>query len=232
MKPELIVALDLPSSSSIPTTLDTLPGDIAWFKIGLELFTSEGPEALKTLRNRGKMIFLDLKLHDIPRTVARAVEAAARLDVHLLTIHASGGHDMIKAAAEAAAAFGTKAPRIVAVTILTSLNDNDLHSIGYRSGCRQQALDLATLAIEAGADGVVCSPLEVAEFRVRLGAKPLLVTPGIRPAGGAAGDQKRIATPASAVRDGASFLVVGRPVLEAADPAAAAKAILAEMHSA
>ncbi|MBM4154707.1 MAG: orotidine-5'-phosphate decarboxylase [Lentisphaerae bacterium] len=226
---ELIVALDVADSSAIGGIVDRLPDEVRWYKVGLELFAAEGPKALEPLAARGRHVFLDLKLHDIPRTVERAVRAAARHGVGLLTLHASGGRAMIEAAAEAARGAGPAAPKILAVTVLTSLDAADLAAIGVGRAPADQVLALAEVALSAGADGVVCSPQEAAAMRKRFGAGPLLVTPGIRLPSDAVGDQKRVATPAGAVRDGATHLVVGRPILEAADPAAAARRVLADM---
>ncbi len=229
MAAELIVALDVPGADAIPGIVDGLPPEVAWYKVGMELFTAAGPEALRPLQARGKRIFLDLKFHDIPRTVANAVTCAARHGVGLLTVHAAGGRAMLQAAAEAAREAGAARPRIVAVTTLTSLNQGDLADVGVVRPLAEHTLALAELAVACGIDGLVCSPLEVAALRRCLGPGPLLVTPGVRPAGAAVGDQKRVATPGDAVRDGSSFLVVGRPILEAADPAAAAREVLRQM---
>lgn len=233
MSAELIVALDVPTVDRIGPLVDALPDAARYYKVGLELFVAEGPAALAPLRERGKKVFLDLKLHDIPRTVARAVTRAANHGVALLTVHAGGGRGMLTAAAQAAQAArqaGERAPRLVAVTTLTSLDRHDLAELGVKRSVAEHTAALGRLAIESGVDGLVCSPLEAAGFRRRLGGEALLVTPGVRPAGAAVGDQKRVATPSSAVRDGASHLVVGRPILQASDPAAAAEAILREMH--
>ena len=231
MKPELIVALDVPTADEIPAIVNALPSGVTHYKIGLELFAAAGPAALEFLAESGKQIFLDLKLHDIPRTVARAVQAAAQHNVGLLTVHAGGGRAMLSAAAEAAAQEGDKAPKLVAVTTLTSLDQDDLTELGILRSIGDHTAALGRLAIDCGIDGLVCSPLEVANFRENLGDGPILVTPGIRPAGGDVGDQKRVATPAMAVNGGSSFLVVGRPILEANDPAAAADEILTQMNS-
>jgi len=238
-KAELAVALDLPSSDAIPAVVSCLPQAVTWYKVGLELFISEGPACLRHLGEAGKKVFLDLKLHDIPRTVARAVSAAATHGVDLLTVHAGGGRAMLEAAAESAAEFGEKAPKLVAITTLTSLAQQDLEEMGVSRPLRQHTHALGQLAIESGIDGLVCSAQEVAEFRDALGPDTILVTPGIRPAerdpggqvrpGNEMADQKRVATPAMAVKAGSSLLVVGRPILEADDPAAAAQAILDEM---
>jgi len=227
MKAELIVALDVPSADDIPSIVESLPDEISYYKIGLELFAAAGPAALDFLHRKNKNIFLDLKLHDIPRTVARSVEAASRHGVSLLTVHAGGGRDMLTAAAHAAAGK----LKLVAVTTLTSLDQGDLTELGIERPLPEHTAALGELAIDCGIDGLVCSPLEVANFRKTLGEDPILVTPGIRPAGGDLGDQKRVATPANAVKDGSSFLVVGRPILEADNPAEAAAEILRQMQS-
>ena len=230
-QPELIVALDVPSSNNIASIVDALPAEVTWYKIGLQLFISEGPSALTLLKKRGKKIFLDLKLHDIPRTVARAVASISRHEVDMLTVHAAGGRDMLKAAAEAAAESGLRPPKIVAVTTLTSLNEGDLREMGISRPLTEHTLALGTMAISSGIHGLVCSPLEAAAFRKTIGKQPILVTPGIRPAGVEAGDQKRIATPSAAIQAGANFLVVGRPILEAADMKSAALLILSQMKN-
>lgn len=226
MPAELIIALDVPEAAAMGPIVDALPKEIAWYKVGLEIFAAEGPRALDPLRERGKRVFLDLKLHDIPRTVARAVRSAARHGAGLLTVHASGGREMLKAAAEAARECGPGGPRILAVTVLTSLDASDLEAMGVRRTPSEQVLALAGLALEAGADGWVCSVQEAAGLRAAYGPAPLLVTPGIRLPTDDVGDQKRIGTPADALRAGATHLVVGRPVLDAPDPAAAARALL------
>ena len=229
MKAELIVALDVPDGAAAVAAAKKLPSEVHFVKVGLELFIAEGPDILKLITALDKKIFLDLKLHDIPRTVERAVQSAAKHNVFMLTLHASGGRAMLRAAAEAARAFGPAAPKLVAVTVLTSLDQNDLHDLGVARTPAQQVLALGELAIGSGMDGLVCSAQEVDALRQKLGPQPLLVTPGIRLPSDAVGDQKRVATPASAVKDGASFLVVGRPILEAVDPVAAARAVLANM---
>lgn len=228
---QLIVAVDVPSSSAIPPLVNRLPGAVSWYKIGLELFIAAGPDALSYLKEKNKRIFLDLKLHDIPRTVARAVTTAAEHNVGLLTLHAGGGRAMLTAAAEAAAQCALP-PRLLAVTTLTSLNDNDLTELGVGRGTIEHTYTLGALAIDCGIDGLVCSALDVGSLRQQLGPEPILVTPGIRPAGGDAGDQKRIATPTMAVNAGSDFLVVGRPIVQAENPGAAATAILEEMTNA
>lgn len=239
MKAELIVALDVPSARAIPPIVDSLAESVSFYKVGLELFTAEGPSALAYLKEEQKRVFLDLKLHDIPRTVAHAVKSATRHGVDLLTVHGGGGYDMLRAAADAAAKAGPAGPKLLAITTLTSLNQDDLTQLDITRPLLEHTLSIGKLAISAGIDGLVCSPKEVSQFREALGTDPILVTPGIRPAGtGTAGtgtdpaDQKRVATPGMAVRAGASHLVVGRPILQADDPAAAARAILEEMAAA
>ncbi len=229
---ELIVALDVSSIAEVERTVDRLGDAVAFYKIGLELFSAEGPAVVRAVKRHGKRVFLDLKLHDIPRTVERAVRAGAALDADLMTVHASGGKAMIRAAKDAALACGASAPKILAVTVLTSLDPSDLADLGVAREMKAQVEALGRLACASGADGIVCSPHEVANMRVALGPDALLVTPGVRPAGADVGDQKRVATPAQAVRNGSTHLVVGRPILEAADPCAAARAIAAEMAGA
>jgi orotidine-5'-phosphate decarboxylase len=232
MKPDLIVALDVPASADIAPLVHRLGHSVSYYKVGLELFCAGGPEVLLPLQMAGKQVFLDLKLHDIPRTVARAVTTASRHGVQWLTLHAAGGRAMLREAAAAARDLGPSAPRLLAVTLLTSLDARDLEDLGVSRTPADQVLRLAEMAVACGIDGVVASPSETAALRRALGPHPLLVIPGIRPAGAAAGDQKRVGTPADAVRAGASFLVVGRPILEASDPAAAARAIRVEMDAA
>lgn len=230
MNADLIIALDVGNADEVPPILDRMPDEIRWYKVGLELYTASGAKALTELQRRNKRIFLDLKLHDIPNTVAGAVRAAARLGVHLLTVHATGGKAMLQAAAQAAHEAGDAAPKLIAVTTLTSLSNDDLRDIGVQRNIREQALALGDLALSCGMDGLVCSPLEVESLRERFGAPPLLVTPGIRLPEDDVGDQKRVATPGEAVRHGASFLVAGRSLLNAPDPRAAAERMLDAMR--
>ncbi len=231
MYSEIIVALDVASASEIPPLLDLLPDEIKIYKIGLELFCAEGPSVVELVRNRDKEVFLDLKLHDIPRTVERAVKRVAELGVKLLTVHTSGGRTMLDYAAQAALDAGDKAPAIIGVTTLTSLNEDDFADLGIERTIQDQALCLGRLAMQAGIDGLVSSVWEAAALRKDLGQNPLLVTPGIRMSSDAVGDQKRVATPADAVHAGSNYLVVGRSILAAEDPHAAAVAILANMKS-
>ena len=196
-------------------------------KLGLEFFCANGPEAMAAAW--GRPVFLDLKLHDIPATVAGAVRAVLPLAPGMLTLHAAGGAAMLAAAREAAEAAGQNRPRLLGVTVLTSLDAEALHATGVAGGVRQQVLRLARLALAAGMDGLVCSPQEVGMLRDAFGARPVLVVPGVRPAGSVSGDQARTATPAEAARAGADWVVVGRPITQAANPAAAAAAIAAEL---
>jgi orotidine-5'-phosphate decarboxylase len=224
----VIVALDYPSAQQALALADTLAGQCRWLKVGLELYLAAGPAVVETLRRRGFNIFLDLKLHDIPNTVAGAVRSVSSLGASLLTLHGSGGSAMLAAAAEAAS-LSPNAPKLLAVTVLTSMDRQGLGETGVASSPAEQVLRLARLACTAGMAGLVCSPLEVALLRAELGADPLLVVPGIRPAGAASGDQQRVATPRQAIADGASMLVIGRPITQAPDPAVALRAILAEL---
>lgn len=232
MPAEVIVALDVPTIPEMLKVVDELGDSISFYKVGLEIYTAEGPAVVRQLKDRGKRVFLDLKLHDIPRTVANAVTAAARHGVDLLTIHSVGGRTMIGAAREAARAAGAAGPKLLAITTLTSLDQSDLTDIGVLRDLETHTLALGGFAVRAGADGLVCSPLEVAAMRQQVGAETLLVTPGVRPSGGEMGDQKRVATPSAASRDGATHLVIGRPIVQAPDRKAAAEAILAELAGA
>jgi orotidine-5'-phosphate decarboxylase len=227
-KDRLAVALDLPDAAQALALVDRLGNTCQWFKVGMELYYAAGNRIVHQLRDRGFNVFLDLKLHDIPNTVAGAVRSATQAGASLLTIHASGGRAMMSAAAEAASAPGS--PRLLAVTVLTSMDANELAGIGITTSPAEQVLRLARLAQASGIDGMVCSPEEVAALRRETGPSTLLVVPGIRPAGAAGDDQKRIATPAQAIAAGASMLVVGRPITRATEPAEAARAILKEIE--
>jgi orotidine-5'-phosphate decarboxylase len=229
-KDRLAVALDLPSEQEAMRLVDRLEGTCQWFKVGMELYYAAGNSIVQQLRDRGFNVFLDLKLHDIPNTVAGAVRSATRAGASLLTIHASGGAAMMSAAAEAASAPGS--PRLLAVTVLTSMDANELTGIGITVSPAEQVFRLARLAQASGIDGMVCSAEEVATLRKETGPNTLLVIPGIRPAGSAVEDQRRIATPAQAIAHGASMLVVGRPITRATNPAEAAHAILEEIEHA
>ncbi|WP_353071360.1 orotidine-5'-phosphate decarboxylase [Tunturiibacter gelidiferens] len=229
-KARLAVALDYPDAEQALRLVDTLGQTCQWFKVGMELYYAAGNTIIYQLRDRGFNVFLDLKLHDIPNTVAGAVRSATQAGASLLTLHASGGAAMMVAAAEAACAPGS--PRLLAVTVLTSMDAAQLAGTGITASPADQVLRLAKLATQSGIDGVVCSAEEVAAVRAATGPDTLLVIPGIRPTGTAIGDQKRIATPAQAIADGASMLVVGRPITQATAPAAAAQAILDEIAEA
>ena len=226
----LIVALDAPGLQEAETLLDRLAGVVEWFKVGSQLFTAAGPAAVELVLKRGGRVFLDLKYHDIPQVVGGAVREATRLGVGLLTVHASGGTVMLRAAAQAGADGGPARPRVLAVTILTSLDRAILQrELQVPVSVAGQVVHLAGLAQAAGCDGVVAAPPEARQLRLTLGPEALIVTPGVRPAGADAGDQRRIATPAAAIRAGADYLVVGRPITGAPDPAAVAEAILREL---
>jgi orotidine-5'-phosphate decarboxylase len=227
----LIVALDVPDAGAASVLLDRLDDTCSWFKVGLELFVAAGPTVLEPILRRGHRIFLDLKLHDIPNTVAGAVRSAASLGVDMLTVHAAGGPAMLSAAREALAGTA-RPPELLAVTVLTSFDATQLASVGVVGNPAQQVELLAKMSLAAGIQGFVCSPQEVAAVRAFAGPESTLVIPGIRPVGSAVGDQTRIATPAQALQRGASFLVVGRPITQSADPAKAAEAILEEMAAA
>jgi orotidine-5'-phosphate decarboxylase len=224
----LIVALDVPDTASAVALVDRLEGTCRWCKVGLELFVAAGPAIVEKLSKRGLSIFLDLKFHDIPNTVAGAVRSASSLGARMLTLHAGGGPAMLAAAQEAVSQLDD-APQLLAVTVLTSMDKAQLRAVGTSREPGPQVKLLAEMGMVAGLRGFVCSPEEVAELRSLTGPEGVLVVPGIRPAGAAAGDQKRIATPASAIREGASYLVVGRPIAQAANPAEAADAIVHEI---
>jgi len=227
----LIVALDVPDSRSAMRLVAELEGTCSWFKVGLELFISTGPAVLEPIIARGHNVFLDLKLHDIPNTVAGAVRSAAGLGVRMLTVHAGGGPAMLAAAKSALVGIANP-PELLAVTVLTSMDAEQLHAIGVERAPSEQVVSMARLGLESGIRGFVCSPQEVAAVRALTGPQGVLVIPGIRPAGAAIGDQKRIAGPAEALRMGASYLVVGRPITQAPNPGEAAAAILEEMAAA
>jgi len=223
----VIVALDVPDMAGLTAFLDRLQGRPTFYKVGLELFVAEGAAAVEVVRKRGGKVFLDLKLHDIPETVARAVASSKALGAELLTVHTAGGFEMMRRAAEVAAGK----PGILGVTVLTSLSEDDLRADGISGGMREAVVRRAKLAEKAGARGIVCSPQEVADVRAA-SATLALVVPGVRPAGAALGDQKRVATPASAIAAGADYLVVGRPIRDARDPAEAFSAVVGEVAAA
>jgi orotidine-5'-phosphate decarboxylase len=225
----LIVALDVPTAEAARGLVDQLAGKVGLFKIGSQLFTAAGPGFVQEVVGRGESVFLDLKFHDIPNTVAGAVSSASRLGVSLVDVHGLGGRAMLEAAAGSLPAMNT---RLLAITILTSHDEMTLGQIGVNGSVHDSVRRLALLAKDSGLDGVVASPHEVAVVREACGADFLIVTPGIRPAGAAAGDQVRAATPATALAAGADYLVVGRPITAAEAPRAAADAIVREMESA
>ncbi len=233
MRNPIIVALDLPDAAAAIRLAERLTPVVGAFKIGKELFTAAGPEIVRRFRAAGAPVFLDLKFHDIPSTVAKAVETATRLDVQMITIHASGGRTMMaaaeKAAQETAKSLGHPAPLVLGVTVLTSMDASDLVEIGLTAPPVAQVERLAKLAIQAGLRGLVCSPQELSALRKILPAETQLVTPGIRPHDSEKGDQKRTLTPKEAITAGASWLVIGRPITGAADPRAAAEKILASL---
>lgn len=228
---EIIVALDLPSREQAFDLVERLGDSITFYKVGSPLFTRAGPQFVTELRARGKRVFLDLKYHDIPSTVANAVEAAAQLGVDLVTLHASGGEAMMRAARDA---VGDNGPRLLGVTILTSFTADDVEKVWNKEiiSVREEVARLSGLAVAAGLHGVVTSPLEVESLKRRHGAGFIVVTPGIRPVGDGLGDQARTATPGEAARAGSDFLVVGRPVLTADDPLAVVHAMRVELDGA
>lgn len=223
----VIVALDVPDLKSAGTFLDRLEGQPAFYKVGLELFVAEGVRAIEAVRSRGGKVFLDLKLHDIPETVARAVTSAMSLGAELMTLHTAGGLAMMKRAEQAAQGRA----KLLGVTVLTSLAEDDLRADGIGGSMREAVVRRAQLAVKAGIAGIVCSPQEVADVR-KACPSLLLVVPGVRPAGAELGDQKRVATPASAIAAGADYLVVGRPIRDASSPAAAFTAVVNEVTTA
>lgn len=228
MRERLIVALDVSNAAAAQALVQRIGETAGIYKVGLQLFTSEGPSVVRELVSSGRRVFLDLKLHDIPNTVSHAVKAAVELGAHMLTVHSTGGAAMLRAAAEAA---GDRL-NILAVTVLTSLSDEDLQETGISGRVTDQALRMAALVQNAGCQGIVSSPREALAIRKSLGEGFAIVTPGIRPAGTESNDQQRIATPAMAIANGATHIVVGRPITQAADPARAAQEIVTEMEQA
>jgi len=229
----LIVALDVDSKEKALRIVDELKEEVGIFKIGSELFTACGPKIVEDICKKGSKVFLDLKFHDIPNTVAKAAVSATRLGVFMFNLHSLGGYDMMARSALAARAEADKLkieqPKILAVTVLTSMDENSLKKVGVDDNMKNQVLRLAVLAKGASLDGVVASPQEASMIRERLGKDFLIVTPGVRPSWAAAGDQKRIATPKEAIESGADYIVVGRPIIEADDPVEAAKRIIKEI---
>jgi orotidine-5'-phosphate decarboxylase len=225
---QLIVALDVSTAAAAGKIVAAVGDAATTYKVGMQLYTAEGPRIVSDLLSSGRKVFLDLKYHDIPNTVASAVRNAAGLGVHMLTVHALGGGEMLRAATTAARAMSPDV-KVLAVTVLTSMDETDLGKIGVKGRVLDEVMRLAALAVADGCHGVVASAREATALRKQLGENFLIVTPGVRPAGADHGDQARVVTPGQAMAAGASHIVVGRPIIEAADPAQAAKDILAQM---
>ncbi len=225
---KLILALDLETREEAFAMLDRLGDSLEWVKVGLQLFTAYGPDFVREIADRGYKVFLDLKLYDIPNTVAKAVQSISSLPVELLTLHASGGGEMLEWANKARADYSPNL-NLLAVTVLTSMDEAQLRSLNVHASTEAQVKHLADLSLKAGIQGLVCSSLELAPLRARFGYEPIIVTPGIRPKGSLADEQKRIMTPHAAAAAGSSYIVVGRPILNADDPAVAAATIRAEL---
>lgn len=224
---QLIVALDVPTFEESVQLVESLAGDIAWVKVGLELYTREGPDVISAMKKRGLSVMLDLKMHDIPETVGRAVSTACFAGADMITVHASGGFDMLAAAQKSASDWNA---RILAVSVLTSLDDNDLKRVGVVNTVRQQVSTLAMLAAEAGVPGIVCSPREAALVR-NMQPGMIIVTPGVRPVDTAHDDQKRVASPSVARASGANYIVVGRPIRDATDRREVVRNIKQELNT-
>jgi orotidine-5'-phosphate decarboxylase len=227
---QVIVALDYPDAAAALQLVDGLTPDLCRLKVGKELFTRAGPQLVESLVGRGFDVFLDLKFHDIPNTVASACHAAADLGVWMVNVHALGGERMLLAAREGVER-ASRVPLLIAVTILTSMDANDLAAVGLSGSPQDNVIRLATLAHQCGLDGVVCSSRETGVLRDRLGTDFSLITPGIRPAGSQADDQRRVMTPADAIRAGSSYLVIGRPVTRADDPVSVLRTINSELSA-
>ncbi len=225
---KLIIALDVPTSAAARKIVAAVGDSVTTFKVGLQLYTAEGPQVVRDLVSSGRKVFLDLKYHDIPNTVGLAVREAAGLGVMMLNVHALGGSKMLRAAVEGARAVNPDV-KVLAVTILTSMDQPELAKVGVQRPVLDEVMRLASLAMAEGCHGVVASAQEAAALRRQFGGDFVIVTPGVRPAGGSHGDQARVVTPAEAIAAGATHIVVGRPIIEAADPAQAARKILAEM---
>ena len=224
-KEKIIVALDVATKKEALVLVDQLRGQISFFKIGLQLYTAEGPEIVRAVRGSGGKVFLDLKLHDIPNTVACAVESASQLDVQMLTIHLSGGLQMVRAATDARKGMMS----ILGVTVLTSANEELLRQLGISDDVNRHVSRLAKIGVENGVDGLVASAHEIKALREQFGSKIKIVVPGIRPSWSDAGDQKRVMTPREAIESGADYLVIGRPITAHANPVEAVKKILEEL---
>lgn len=233
-KERLIVALDVDTREEVEFLVDALKDEIGMFKVGLQLFTSMGSEIIRYIKIRGGKVFLDLKLHDIPNTVSETVRVLTKVGVDMMNVHSQGGLEMMRLAKETslktAKEEGLEPPLLIAVTILTSLGDEEVQQIGYPKSAREMVGELGQLAQKAGLDGVVCSPLEAGIIRNTCGNDFITVTPGVRPAGGDVGDQKRITTPGKAIAGGSTYIVVGRPITKAPDVREAARSIVAEME--
>ncbi len=226
--PRIIVALDYPDDTRAFQLIDQLSPELCRLKVGKEMFTHLGPEFVEKIQGRGFEVFLDLKYHDIPNTVARACAAAAELGVWMTNVHASGGRRMMEAAAEALAGYSQK-PLLIAVTVLTSMSSDDLQELGISLSPAEQALKLAQLAHSSGLDGIVCSAQEASQMRSALGTEFTLVSPGIRPAGSQQDDQRRIMTPSDALKAGSDYLVIGRPITQSDDPMGVLRTIQSEI---
>src|SRR5579863_1286465 len=224
----LIVALDVSTAAAAQRIVAAVGDSALTYKVGMQLYTAEGPQVVRDLVASGRRVFLDLKYHDIPNTVGAAVAEAAKLGASMLTVHASGSGRMLQAAVEAAQARPDL--MVLAVTVLTSMDDQDVEKIGMRGSLAESVVRLATIALAHGCQGIVTSAREAATVRAELGSDFAIVTPGVRPAGSSVGDQVRVVTPAEAIKAGASHIVVGRPITHADDPAAAARAILGEIR--
>ena len=220
LDPKVVVALDYAREEEAYRFVDQVTPDACRLKVGKEMFTLFGPQLVRNLQQRGFDIFLDLKFHDIPNTVAKAVAAAAELGAWMVNVHASGGPRMMTAAREALLPYGKEQPLLIAVTVLTSMEQAELQAVGIDTPLQQQVLRLASLTRECGLDGVVCSAQEAATLKAALGREFKLITPGIRPADSERGDQRRVLTPQEACQQGSDYLVIGRPITQAADPAA------------
>lgn len=228
MSCDLILVLDAQSPRAIAPTLKSLSGTVGWVKVGLEMYTACGPDCVKEVADMGFKVFLDLKLHDIPNTVAKAVESASKLPIGMLTLHTSGGREMMEWAVKAQRQYAPEL-LLLGVTVLTSMGEEDLRGVGVPNTPAEQVARLGALAAGAGMRGLVCSPHEIGLLRSKLPADVKLVTPGIRPREASLDDQTRVMTPGEAAKAGANYIVVGRPIFKAADPVAAARAILSEL---
>ena len=233
MKDRIVVALDVPGRDRALRLVEQLSGLVGMFKIGSQLFTAEGPDLVREIVGAGERVFLDLKFHDIPNTVATAAESAARLGVSIFNVHALGGAEMMRAAAHAVKDRGIlwmTRPAVLGVTVLTSMDESNLAEVGVNTDMNSEVVRLATLARDSGLDGVVASPREIRLIREFVASEGFIIlTPGIRPAGSATGDQKRIATPLDAIRDGADFLVIGRAITSSDNPRAVVQRLLEEI---